>query len=414
MHPPTVYFPLLVDEALLIEPTETETKETLDRFAEIVAEILREAAEDPEIARGAPYTTPVRRLDEAARGAPSPVLRQPLCRPMRFVIFGAGAIGGVVGARLHQSRPRGGADRPRRAPGGDPPRRADAEDARWQRAVLRILAAVQDPAELGLGAATTSCCWPPRARTRRARWPLLRAGRAERGADRLPAERGRATSAPALRLFGDVYGAVVMVPAAHLRARGGRGLRREARPGSSTSAATRRGSDERCEAISQALAASSFSSRVPVPTSCGCKYAKLLLNLGNAVERAVRGRRRRRRRADRAGRATEGRAALTAAGIEHRGRRGHRRLTARWERLGVQPIDGRQRAGSSSWQSLARGTGTIETDYLNGEIVLLGRLHGVPDAAQRGALPALAATRRAERARPGRAVESTSCWAVAA
>ena len=47
VHPPTVYFPLIVDEALLVEPTETETKETLDRFAEIVAEILKEAAEDP-------------------------------------------------------------------------------------------------------------------------------------------------------------------------------------------------------------------------------------------------------------------------------------------------------------------------------------------------------------------------------
>jgi glycine dehydrogenase subunit 2 len=76
-HPPTVYFPLLVDEALLIEPTETETKETLDRFAEIVATILREAAEDPEIARNAPYSTPVRRLDEAG-AAKRPVLRQPL------------------------------------------------------------------------------------------------------------------------------------------------------------------------------------------------------------------------------------------------------------------------------------------------------------------------------------------------
>lgn len=77
VHPPTVYFPLLVDEALLIEPTETETKETLDRFAAIVAEILREAAEDPEIARNAPYSTPVRRLDEA-RAAKTPVIRQPL------------------------------------------------------------------------------------------------------------------------------------------------------------------------------------------------------------------------------------------------------------------------------------------------------------------------------------------------
>jgi glycine dehydrogenase subunit 2 len=77
VHPPTVYFPLVVEEALLIEPTETETRETLDRFAESIAEILREAREDPEIARGAPYTTPVRRLDEGA-AAKRPVLRESL------------------------------------------------------------------------------------------------------------------------------------------------------------------------------------------------------------------------------------------------------------------------------------------------------------------------------------------------
>ena len=77
VHPPTVYFPLLVDEALLIEPTETETKETLDAFADTIAEILREAREDPEVARNAPYTTPVRRLDEAA-AAKRPVVRQAL------------------------------------------------------------------------------------------------------------------------------------------------------------------------------------------------------------------------------------------------------------------------------------------------------------------------------------------------
>ena len=76
-HPPTVYFPLLVEEALLVEPTETETKETLDDFAAALAEILREAREDPELARGAPYSTPVRRLDEAA-AAKHPVLRQAL------------------------------------------------------------------------------------------------------------------------------------------------------------------------------------------------------------------------------------------------------------------------------------------------------------------------------------------------
>jgi glycine dehydrogenase subunit 2 len=76
IHPPTVYFPLIVDEALLVEPTETETRETLDRFAAVVAEILREARENPEIARNAPHTTPVRRLDEAG-AARRPVIRQP-------------------------------------------------------------------------------------------------------------------------------------------------------------------------------------------------------------------------------------------------------------------------------------------------------------------------------------------------
>jgi glycine dehydrogenase subunit 2 len=76
-HPPTVYFPLLVEEALMVEPTETETKETLDAFADAIAAILAEAAEDPEIARGAPYSTPVRRLDEVA-AAKQPVIRQAL------------------------------------------------------------------------------------------------------------------------------------------------------------------------------------------------------------------------------------------------------------------------------------------------------------------------------------------------
>jgi glycine dehydrogenase subunit 2 len=76
-HPPTVYFPLLVDEALMVEPTETETRETLDAFADAVEEILTEAEEDPGIARNAPYTTPVRRLDEV-RATKQPIVRQPL------------------------------------------------------------------------------------------------------------------------------------------------------------------------------------------------------------------------------------------------------------------------------------------------------------------------------------------------
>jgi glycine dehydrogenase subunit 2 len=63
-HAPTTYFPLLISECLLIEPTETESKQTLDAFVDAMAQILREAAEDPERLHGAPYTLPVRRLDD--------------------------------------------------------------------------------------------------------------------------------------------------------------------------------------------------------------------------------------------------------------------------------------------------------------------------------------------------------------
>ena len=63
-HPPTVYFPLVVPEALMIEPTESEAKETLDAFCDAMIEIAREAAEEPERVKAAPTTRPVRRLDE--------------------------------------------------------------------------------------------------------------------------------------------------------------------------------------------------------------------------------------------------------------------------------------------------------------------------------------------------------------
>jgi glycine dehydrogenase subunit 2 len=63
-HPPTIYFPLIVPEALMIEPTETETKETLDAFADAMLEIARDAAERPELLKEAPHHRPVSRLDE--------------------------------------------------------------------------------------------------------------------------------------------------------------------------------------------------------------------------------------------------------------------------------------------------------------------------------------------------------------
>ena len=69
-----MYFPLLVEEALMIEPTETEPLGALDSFAETLIAISVEARQDPELVKGAPYTTPVRRLDEA-RAARQPDLR---------------------------------------------------------------------------------------------------------------------------------------------------------------------------------------------------------------------------------------------------------------------------------------------------------------------------------------------------
>ena len=74
IHPPTMYFPLLVEEALKIEPTETESKETLDGFIEVMQTIARESEDDPDLLHNAPHDTPNTRLDEA-RAARRPYLR---------------------------------------------------------------------------------------------------------------------------------------------------------------------------------------------------------------------------------------------------------------------------------------------------------------------------------------------------
>jgi glycine dehydrogenase subunit 2 len=72
-HPPTIYFPLVVSGALMIEPTETETPETLDAFVDSMIAIAQEAKETPEVVKTAPHSTPVSRLDEA-RAARKPIL----------------------------------------------------------------------------------------------------------------------------------------------------------------------------------------------------------------------------------------------------------------------------------------------------------------------------------------------------
>jgi len=73
-HPPTVYFPLIVHEAIMIEPTETESKATLDVFAEAMIKIAEEAVADPDLLHSAPHVTPVTRLDEV-KAAREPRLR---------------------------------------------------------------------------------------------------------------------------------------------------------------------------------------------------------------------------------------------------------------------------------------------------------------------------------------------------
>ena len=75
VHPPTTYFPLIVDEALMVEPTETESKDALDRLVEAFRSVAREAKTDPQLLHEAPVTLPVRRLDEA-QAARRPIVKQ--------------------------------------------------------------------------------------------------------------------------------------------------------------------------------------------------------------------------------------------------------------------------------------------------------------------------------------------------
>jgi 2-dehydropantoate 2-reductase len=152
------------------------------------------------------------------------------------------------------------------------------------------------------------------------------------------------------------------------------------------------GVDAVTEAVALALRTSGFESLARADIA-RWKYAKLLLNLGNPVDALCR-------RDDDARRLhelarTEGEAVLGAAGIDHVSEADDR--ARRGDILRIIPIDDRPRPGGSTWQSLARGL-PVEVDYLNGEIVLLGRLHGVPtpvnEVLQRATHDAVAAGTR--------------------
>ena len=176
----------------------------------------------------------------------------------------------------------------------------------------------------------------------------------------------------ALRRFANVYGVVVMAPTAHLEpgvaAAYSAPLRGVLDVGRYPS-----GTDDVAVEIAAAFERAGFSA-VAQPDITAWKYRKLLMTLGNIVEALCE----RGPEAGDVGRALheEGAAALAAAGIAY--------VTTDQDRerrdgiLNPQPIDGRHRDGGSTWQSVARGMPSLETPYLNGEIVLLGREGGVP------------------------------------
>jgi 2-dehydropantoate 2-reductase len=289
---------------------------------------------------------------------------------MRFVIFGAGAIGGVVGAKLHQAGcdvaliARGAHYRAIRDHGLtleqphlpaarlEIPVAEGPEGIEWTGEEVVMIATKSQDTAGALGALR----------------PVAPAGTSV-----VCLQNAVENERIALRLFANVYGAVVMSPTAHLepgivQAYGTRGT------GVIDVGRYPTGLDERAEEVANALDSSGFSSMAR-PDIMRFKYAKLLGNLANAVDAICEP-------GPAAGEVielarTEGEAALAAAGIEFVADDVND-VVGRWQQLDTQPIAGRERAGSSTRQSIVRGMPTVETDYLNGEIALVGRLHGVP------------------------------------
>jgi 2-dehydropantoate 2-reductase len=212
------------------------------------------------------------------------------------------------------------------------------------------------------------------------------------------AQNGVANERFALRRFRHVYGMCVWLPAMHL-APGEVAAYGQPFAGLLWVGRYPAGTDEAIERVAADLDGSRFLAPVS-PQVMRWKYSKLLSNLGNAIE-ALCGR----AGADPDGerelseRATaEGTAALDAAGIGYA--TSAEVDAARGHHIDFGPVAGAPRGGGSSWQSLTRGTGSIEADFLNGEIVLLGREHGAPTPVNE-ALQRLANRAAARRLPPG-------------
>ncbi len=286
---------------------------------------------------------------------------------MRFVIYGPGAVGGTIGGRLFEHGHdvvlvARGAHGATVASEGLRLRTPDGDQ------VLRI-PVVDHPQALDLGPDDVVVLAMKTQDTEPALAAL--AAVAPQETPLVCAQNGVENERLALRRFPSVHAMCVMLPATFLE------------PGVVVShgaplsgildlGVAPSGTDEVSEAVATALDASGFSSR-PDPAVMRRKYAKLLMNLGNALEAACGPTARSSDLGARARR--EALACYEAAGIdcatteEDAARRGGL--------VSVAEVPGVSRGGGSSWQSLARGLGTVEADHLNGEIVLLGRLHGV-------------------------------------
>jgi 2-dehydropantoate 2-reductase len=290
---------------------------------------------------------------------------------MRFAIVGAGAVGGVIGGRLFES----GHDVVLVARGRhlEAIRKDGLTLASPTGSVVLPVPAVGHPAEAGFGPGDVAIIATKSQDTAAALDGIASSG--STGFAIACAQNGVRNEEAALRRFPDVYGICVMAPTAHTDAGV---VEAYSAPVSGMLDIGRypSGTDETCEAIAEALANSTFES-IPRPGIMRWKYRKLLMNLYNALEallgpggwpeqitQAIK---------------DEGEKVLAAAGIdaateqEDQERRG--------DLLSLARVRDRRRGGGSSWQSLARGLGSIETDYLNGEIVLLGRLYGIPTPA---------------------------------
>jgi 2-dehydropantoate 2-reductase len=297
---------------------------------------------------------------------------------MRYIIIGAGAIGGAIGARLFESghevvlAARGAHYAALRDGGlrfGTPagavtlrvPVVSGPEELSLRAGDVLILAVkAQDSA-----AALDAWAWRP----------VAGGGVA---ADALPvfcAQNGVASERLALRRFREVYGVCVWLPATHLEPGV---IEAQGAPMTGLLPVGRypAGAGETAGQVAADLADSAFLAPVSADVM-RWKYGKLLTNLGNAVEAVCGSVRNGGPAAGLATRAqAEGAAVLAAAGIGYVS--AQEQAALRGDQVKAEPVSGTRRGGGSSWQSLTRGTGSIEADYLNGEIVLLGREHGVP------------------------------------